>query len=298
MTQIELPTNLSTLGDYVRWAASQFSAAGLYYGHGNDNALDEAYHLITAALHLPHEIPMYMMDVRLTDVEMQRLQELLRLRITQRIPVPYLLNRAWFAGLEFFVDDRVLIPRSPIAELIQSNFAPWVEYDTVHNILDLCTGGACIAIAVAKQFPDAFCVGSDNSSAALEVAQANVEKYKLGSRLKLIESDLFTQIPTDRRFDIIVSNPPYVDAVCMDELPAEYLHEPRLALAAGEDGLDMVRSILKDAANYLSPQGILIVEVGNSQAALVDAYPNIPFCWLDFEHGGDGVFLLSRDQLL
>ena len=287
---------LYTLRDYLRWAISRFNQAGLFYGHGTLSATDEAFALILPSLHLPHDLSPHLYDARLTKTERDHLALLIERRIKERIPVPYLTHEAWFAGLSFYVDERVLIPRSPLAELIENQFTPWVIPDTVHHILDLCTGSGCIAIACAEFFPNAQIDASDISKEALNVAKTNVLRYELENQVHLHESNLFHALPP-KHYDIIISNPPYVDATEMAALPQEFQHEPILGLAAGLKGLDYVEHILKEALHYLTPQGILVVEVGNSETALIKKYPNIPFTWLAFERGGGGVFLLTREQL-
>lgn len=292
----EIIDQLTTMGDFVRWGASRFNETGLTFGHGTDNALDEAFHLVTHALHLPHEIPPYMIETTLIQDERVVVFELLQKRVTSRLPAPYLTNEAWFAGLPFYVDERVLIPRSPIAELIEAGFEPWVDASRVDDILDLCTGSGCIAIASALVYPHARVDATDLSADALQVAQKNVERHQVMDQVSLFEGDLFQGLE-DRQYDVIVSNPPYVDAEDMAALTEEYHHEPAFALAAGEDGLDIVRRILRQAGDYLKPGGILIVEVGNSAAALVEGYPEVPFTWIEFERGGHGVFMLTEEHL-
>ena len=297
MTQAtQVADQLFTIKDCIRWGVSRFNEAGLFYGHGMSSALDEAVYLSLYALNLPHDFPVEYFDSRLTDDEKQRLLNLLEQRIETRQPAAYLTHEAWFMGLKFHVNEHVLVPRSPIAELIQQQFEPWIDAEQVDSVLDLCTGSACIAIACAYAFDWADVDAVDISANALQVAEQNVVEHGLEDRVSLIESDLFSNVPP-RQYDIIVSNPPYVDAEDMMNLPDEYLHEPELGLAAGDDGLDLVIPMLQQARDFLTDQGILIVEVGNSQQALQEQFPQVAFNWLDFEHGGHGVFLLTAQQL-
>lgn len=289
-------TELKTIIDYLRFAASSFNETGLYYGHGTDNAWDEAIALILPALHLPQNSNPLLLNSNLTKKECEKLTHLIEMRINDRIPVPYLTHQAWFAGLIYYVDERVLIPRSPIAELIDERFEPWISADRIHNILDLCTGSGCIAIACAKAFPDAHIDASDISPAALAVAKINVLRHEVEHQVELHTADLFKDLP-QKKYDIIVSNPPYVSQEEMSYLPREYLHEPRTSLSAGPDGLDFVSTILINASHYLTPHGILVVEVGNAETKLIEKLPQIPFLWLEFSHGDGGVFLLTAEQL-
>jgi ribosomal protein L3 glutamine methyltransferase len=288
--------SLRTVRDFIRWGASRFGEAGLVFGHGTDNALDESAALVLHALHLGMELPADYLDAVLSETERQEVLHLIESRISTRKPAAYLTHEAWFAGLPFYVDERVLVPRSPIAELITNRFTPWVGPERIDSILDLCTGSGCIAIACACAFPDAHVLATDISGNALAVARENVARHELAHRVQLLESSLFERIG-ERRFDLIVSNPPYVPQPEVQQLPDEFRHEPVLGLSAGEDGLDVVVLILKNASHHLADKGILVVEVGCSQQALVELYPEIPFLWLDFEHGGEGVFLLEQDQL-
>ncbi|HWV08401.1 MAG TPA: 50S ribosomal protein L3 N(5)-glutamine methyltransferase [Pseudomonas sp.] len=280
--------------DYIRWAVSRFQDAGLFFGHGTDNAWDEARQLVLGALHLPWEIADGYLDCRLEDDEHAHLQELLRLRIEERVPTAYLLGEAWFCGLPFVVDERVLVPRSPIAEVIDSRFRPWLAHEPA-RILDLCTGSGCIGIACAYEFTEAEVVLGDLSFDALEVANQNIERHGLEERVYTVQGDGFDGLP-GQRFDLIVSNPPYVDAEDFADMPAEYQHEPEMGLACGNDGLDLVRRMLAEAADHLTEKGVLVVEVGNSQVHVEALYPEVDFTWLEFERGGHGVFLLAAQQ--
>ena len=287
--------DLRTVRDLVRWGASRMREAGLFFGHGTDNALDEALLLVLHAIHLDHSLPVDHLDARLTEAERRAAAELLQARWKSRRPAAYLTREAWFAGLSFYVDERVLVPRSPIAELIEQGFEPWLERPP-RRVLDLCTGSGCIAIACAWAFPEAEVVAVDISEPALEVARINRERHGLEGRLELLRSDLFEALPP-QRFDLIVSNPPYVSRREMASLPAEFHREPAIGLEAGEEGLDVVERILARAADYLEPGGVLIVEVGNSAPAVEQRWPQLPFVWLEFERGGEGVFLLRREDL-
>lgn len=287
-------SRLRTLRDYIRWAVSRFHAEELFFGHGTDNAWDEARQLVLGALHLPWEMADAYLDCRLEDGECVLLQDLLRRRIEDRVPAAYLVGEAWFCGLPFLVDERVLVPRSPIAELIDQRFAPWLA-DEPARILDLCTGSGCIGIACAYAFPEAEVVLADLSFDALEVANRNIERHGLEARVYTVQGDGFEGLP-GQRFDLIVSNPPYVDAEDFADMPAEYHHEPVMGLACGNDGLDLVRRILAEAADHLNERGLLVVEVGNSQVHVAALYPEVDFTWLEFQRGGHGVFLLSAAQ--
>ncbi|MEH6465484.1 MAG: 50S ribosomal protein L3 N(5)-glutamine methyltransferase [Shewanella psychromarinicola] len=294
----EAVTELRTIADMLRWAVSRFNDANIYYGHGTDNAWDEAIALVFDALHLPEEIGQQVILSNLTSSEKHKIVELIIRRVRERLPVPYLTNKANFAGLEFYVDERVLVPRSPIAEMINYKFSPWLYNKPVNRIMDLCTGSACIAIACAYAFEDAEVDALDISEDALEVAQINVESLGVLERVFPIQSDLFSAIPKGPHYDLIVSNPPYVDAEDIGDMPQEYHHEPAIGLASGNDGLDLTKRILANAADYLTETGLLVVEVGNSMVHLIEQYPDMPFTWVDFEFGGDGVFVLTRDQLV
>jgi ribosomal protein L3 glutamine methyltransferase len=287
---------LATIRDFIRWGMSLFNEADIFFGHGTDNALDESAYLVLHTLHLPPQVGESYLDTRLIESERSKLADILLRRVEERLPAPYLTHEAWFGGMPFYVDERVLIPRSPIIELIEAQFEPWAKPENVHNILDLCTGSGCIAIACAAAFPEARVDAADLSADALAVAEININHYEMADRVHAVESDLFAAL-TGRRYDIVVSNPPYVDAPDMAALPEEFRHEPVLALEAGKDGLNLVLKILYEAMYHLEPHGILVVEVGNSREALEKLLPEVPFIWLEFERGGEGVFLLAADKV-
>ncbi len=292
----ELLTNLSTIRDYIRWAASQFTEAQVCFGHGTSCALDEAAALVLHTIHQPYNLSEFYLESVLTPTERVAIVDIIHRRIKKRIPAAYLTHEAIFTGLSFYVDERVLVPRSPIAELIEQRFAPWVEEDNVVRILDLCTGSACIAIACGYAFRNALVDAVDLSEDALAVAEINVAKHLMEDSVTLYQSDLFQQLPA-ARYDIIVSNPPYVSTLEWTNLPDEFHAEPAMGFKGGESGLDLVLRILVDAADYLAEQGILVVEVGSSAETLQSIFPDVPFYWLDFDRGGDGVFLLTAEQV-
>lgn len=289
--------DLRTIRDLLRFSITEMGRAGVVHGHGFPDASTEAVYLLAWVLHIPHGALSDHLDARLTRAERTDYLSLLERRVVEREPVPYLTGEAWIGDFRFVVDRRVLIPRSFIGDLLLEGLSPWVpDPGAVHAALDLCTGSGCLAILMAHAFPDATVDAVDLSPAAIDVAWRNVADYDCGDRVRVVQSDLFAALD-GRRYDVIVSNPPYVDAPSMAELPREFRHEPELALAAGDDGLDLVRRILAEAADHLAPGGVLIVEIGHNRAAVEAAYPDVPFTWLSTHAGDDFVFMLGRDHL-
>ena len=291
-----MSAELATIIDFIRYGASRFGAAGLTFGHGHDNALDEATQLVLHVLHLPHDTGPAYGQARLVEDEKQAILALFQRRIQERIPACYLTGEAWFAGLSFKSDPRALVPRSPIAELIETSFQPWLGDREVHRVLDLCTGSGCIGIATAHYHPDWQVDCVDLSDDALALAAENVARLEVHN-VRLLKSDLFAALGGEV-YDLIVSNPPYVTHAETDALPAEYAHEPELGLRAGDDGLDLVLEILRDAPAHLSADGLLVCEVGEAEHALVRLLPELPFAWVEFKVGQMGIFVISRDELL
>jgi ribosomal protein L3 glutamine methyltransferase len=286
-----------TLRDMILWGEQILDEAGVYFGHGTDNALDEAAWLVSHAVGLPPTFSDTQLEQVMSAEQQTAVEKLLERRVKERLPAAYLTHETWFAGHRFYVDERVLVPRSPLAELILDEFQPWLDATRLTRVLDLCTGSGCIAIATALALPQVQVDATDVSPDALEVARRNVADYGLAQRVALIESDLFDALQ-GRRYDLIVSNPPYVDAEDMATLPEEYRREPQLGLAAGPEGLNLVIPILQQAPEHLTPEGVMIVEVGNSAEALQARFPTVPFTWLEFSYGGEGVFLLEAPQLV
>lgn len=294
----ETNSSLKTLRDCLRFAVSRFNEAELFFGHGSDDAYDEAAYLVLHTLHLPLDRLEPFLDAQLTQSEIYAVIDIIEKRVEQRIPAAYLTNQAWLGDLSFYVDERVIVPRSFIAELLREELSPWIEdAEEVTSVLDMCTGSGCLAILAAHTFPNASVDAVDLSADALDVAQYNVTDYHLDEQITLIESDLFTNLE-GKRYDLIICNPPYVDAPSVAALPPEYKHEPELSLGSGDDGLDATRIILAKAAEHLNPNGLLLVEIGHNRDALEAAYPKLPFTWLDVAAGDQFVFMLRREDLL
>jgi ribosomal protein L3 glutamine methyltransferase len=288
-----VPPSAPTVAELIGEGARAFERAGLAFGHGTDNATDEAAALVFHALGLDHAEAQSAYALKPDAAGIERVRALFAARIERRVPAAYLMGRMWFAGLEFEVDERVIVPRSPFAELIAAGFEPWIDPERVSRVLDIGTGSGCIAIACALAFPQAAVDAVDLSADALEVARRNVARHGVGDRVRLLQGDVFEPVG-EARYDLIIANPPYVSDAEMSALPPEYGHEPDLALRAGADGLDVVRRILAGAPRHLAPEGALFVEVGDSEVRVAEAFPRLPFVWLEFEHGGGGVFLLRR----
>ncbi|QUM81854.1 50S ribosomal protein L3 N(5)-glutamine methyltransferase [Moritella sp. 36] len=292
----EAVKELTTIQDIIRWAVSRFNDAGIFYGHGTDNAWDEAVQLILPTLHLPLDIDPQIRHAKLLTSERQKLVELIVRRVNERIPAAYLTNKAWFAGLEFFVDERVLVPRSPFAELIMNGFQPWLTHEPM-RILDMCTGSGCIAIALSHAFPDSDIDAVDIEHGAIEVAEINIQDHGVENQVTPIQSDLFSNL-TGLRYDMIVSNPPYVDQEDIDNLPDEFKHEPEIGLQSGFDGLELTLKMLAQAPDMLNDGGLLFVEIGNSMVHMQEKFPEVPFTWLEMQNGGHGIFVISKEQIL
>jgi len=286
---------LYTIHDWIRFTASELERNQVYYGHGTDNAWDEATLLVTGSLHLSQNLTEFQLQCRLVEDERILIAQRVEQRIVQRIPVAYLINQAIFCGLPFYVDERVLVPRSPIAEIISSRVSPWMDGKEPARILDLCCGSGCIGIAALKEFPDAQLDLADLSQDALDVADINIQNYGLYEQVAAIHSDLFANLQGP--YDLILSNPPYVDLEDLSDMPDEYHHEPAMGLGSGNDGLDITRQILANALDYLAEDGVLVIEVGNSWIHLEAAFPEVPFNWIEFKNGGDGVFVFTQEQL-
>lgn len=289
--------SLITIRDWLRFAVSRFNESGLFFGHGSDNAFDEAAYLILHTLHLPLDRLEPFLDASLTHIEAEQLKTVIERRVKERVPAAYLTHEAWLGDFRFYVDERVIVPRSFIAELLGEQLAPWVDDpEAIHTAVDICTGSGCLAILMAHAFPHAEIDAVDISRDALAVAKKNVEDYGLQEQVHLIQSDLMKKLK-GRKYDLIVTNPPYVNALSMAELPEEYRREPELALASGKDGLEHIRRILADAPDHLNPGGLLIAEIGHNRDALEETFPQLPFVWLETSGGDEYVFMLRREDL-
>ncbi len=292
-----IQSELITLRDWLRYTVSQFEASDIFYGHGTDNAYDEAVWLILSSLHLPHDTLNNFLEARLTSTERATLATRIEQRVNNHTPTAYLVNEAWLQGFKFYVDERVIVPRSFIAELLNNHLHPWVEFpEMIESAADICTGSGCLGVLLANSFPNAAIDVIDISPDAIAVANINIDNYGLDDQITAIQSDMFSAL-TGKTYDVIISNPPYVDAPSMATLPAEYQNEPQLALGSGNDGLDHTHTLLREAANYLNDDGLLIVEIGHNRDALIAAYPNLAFHWLEVSSGDQFVFLLTKSQL-
>ena len=289
---------LFTIRDWLRFTVSRFEEAGIFFGHGTANAYDEAVWLVMSALHLPHDTLENFLDAVITEAERKHLAHLIERRITERTPTAYLLREAWLRGYKFYVDERVIVPRSFIAELLDDGLSPWIEYpEMVESAADICTGSGCLGILLADAFPNADIDVVDISPDAIAVANINIANYDLQERVHAVQSDMFTAL-AGKTYDLIISNPPYVDAQAMAALPQEYRNEPQLALGSGDAGLDHTHTLLREAPRFLNDGGLLIVEIGHNRDTLLEAYPELPFTWLEVEAGDEFVFLLTKEQLV
>jgi ribosomal protein L3 glutamine methyltransferase len=290
-------THLLTIRDWLRYSVSRFEEAGIFFGHGTDNAYDESVWLIMSALHLPMDTLENFFDARLTPKEAKHLAHLIERRVTDRTPTAYLLREAWLKGFKFYVDERVIVPRSFIAELLENGLHPWIEYqEMVESAADICTGSGCLGVLLAHTFPNAAIDVVDISPDAIAVANINIKNYGLEEQVTAIASDMFNGL-ADKTYDLIISNPPYVDASAMAMLPQEYRNEPQIALGSGNDGLDHTHTLIRDAGKHLNDGGLLIVEIGHNRDALLFAYPDLPFTWLEVDSGNEFVFMLTKEQL-
>ena len=293
----QLTDSLFTIRDWLRYSVSRLEESGVFFGHGTDNAYDESVWLVMSALHLPLDTLDNFLDARITKEEAKHLAHLIERRVTERVPTAYLLREAWLKGFKFYVDERVIVPRSFIAELLEDGLAPWIEYpEMVESAADICTGSGCLGILLAHAFPNASIDVVDISPDAIAVANINIKNYDLADQITAVQSDMFSGLK-GKKYDLIISNPPYVDAPAMSALPQEYRNEPQIALGSGVAGLDHTHILLKEAKKYLNDDGILVVEIGHNRDALLDAYPELPFTWLDVESGNEFVFLLTKEQL-
>ena len=297
MTPSHITETLFTIRDWLRYSVSRLEESGVFFGHGTDNAYDESVWLVMSALHLPLDTLDNFLDARITKDEAKHLAHLIERRVTERVPTAYLLREAWLKGFKFYVDERVIVPRSFIAELLEDGLAPWIEYpEMVESAADICTGSGCLGVLLAHAFPNATVDVVDISADAIAVANINIKNYGLEDQITAVQSDMLSGLK-GKKYDLIISNPPYVDAPAMSALPQEYRNEPQIALGSGVAGLDHTHILLKEAKKHLNDDGILVVEIGHNRDALLDAYPELPFTWLDVESGNEFVFLLSKEQL-